>query len=437
MTQLSFPQREQGHPASHNTASTLSFIRMLDMQLASGILTPAEAAQYADMRKNELRRFVKSYHRYKIAYDSGKERYYTKHPADYHRRIYAKTEAELYERLYELYTSDPSLRNCRFQIGVLFEEAIGWVGDTQNKSEKTLALHRKDWDRYFANSNLAEIDIRDVTPNDYYDAFVAITKDGALSRKRFSDLLVCFTYIYEYANIVCCLGVTSPLSSPLFKKLKFKEEDGRADEIKTQALTKPQVAKLIAYCEAEPTHAAPKFRERIRMNRLGIHLDIYLGLRFGELFGLRWSDIREDAESGLTILQVSGQRLPNGEWVNFTKKHTDEGLRTLVLIPEAVAVLKELRAMSLDDTYVFLWSKTAYTNFQRECKRAYAHVLGLKYSAKADTKEDRIKLRHYSTHTNRTTFASIMYDSGQVTDRQLQQLMGHTTSDMTSADRKP
>ena len=42
-----------------------------------------------------------------------------------------------------------------------------------------------------------------------------------------------------------------------------------------------------------------------------------------------------------------------------------------------------------------------------------------------------MKLRHYSTHTNRTTFASIMYDSGQVTDRQLQQLMGHTTSDMT------
>ena len=171
-------------------------------------------------------------------------------------------------------------------------------------------------------------------------------------------------------TIVAVCPVTSPLSSPLFKKLKFKEEDGRADEIKTQALTKPQVAKLIAYCEAEPTHAAPKFRERIRMNRLGIHLDIYLGLRFGELFGLRWSDIREDTESGLTTLQVSGQRLPNGEWVNFTKKHTDEGLRTLVLIPEAVAVLNKLRAMNLDDTYVFLWSKTAYANFQRECKRA-------------------------------------------------------------------
>ena len=70
MTQLSFPQREQSHPASHSTASTLSFIHMLDVQLASGILTPAEAAQYAEMKKNELKRLVSSYHRYKIAYDS-------------------------------------------------------------------------------------------------------------------------------------------------------------------------------------------------------------------------------------------------------------------------------------------------------------------------------------------------------------------------------
>ena len=411
--------------------SPFSLVRGLNMRLASGKLCPTEVALYEHMRKTEIRKTVDSYHRNSIAFDGRKEKYYTRHPADYKKRLYAKTKDALYERLFALYEQEPALRGCPFLIGTLFENAIDWIRDTQNKSDKTLHLHQKDWEHYFAGTKLAVTDIRDVTPNDYYDAFVAITKSGSLSHKRFSDMLVCFSYIYDHANIVCGLNVTSPLSSPLFKQLKFKEETGRSDEIKTQALTKSQVAKLITYCESEPTRTAQKFRPRIVMNRLGILLALYLGLRFGELFGLRWKDVTTDETTGLTIVRVNGQRLPNGDWVSFTKKHTDEGLRELVLIPDAVKVLEKLKSLHYDEEYLFVWNDRAYMNYQRECKRAYGHVLGLKYNARPETKEDREKLRHYSTHTNRTTFASILYDSGTVTDRQLQQLMGHTTFDMT------
>lgn len=411
--------------------SPFALVRVLNMRLASGKLSSTEVALYEHMRKTEIRKTVAGYHKNVIAYDGRKEMFYTRHPADYRKRLYSKTEDALYERLFALYEKEPSLRSCPFLIGTLFENALDWIRNTQNKSDKTLHLHEKNWERYFKGTCLAGIDIRDVTPSNYYDTFVEITKDGHLTKKRFSDLLVCFNYIYEYANIVCSLGLTSPLSLPLFKKLRFKEEEGKSDEIKTQALTKSQIIKLIGYCQSEPERVATRFRPRIIMNRLGIHLDIYLGLRFGELFGLRWQDITTDEESGITTVRVCGQKLPTGEWVPYTKKHTDEGLRELVLVPQGVSVLEQLKSIQLDDTYVFHWEKNAYMNFQRECKRAYAHVLGLKYNAKPETKADRVKLHHYSTHTNRTTFASVLYDSGTVTDRQLQQLMGHTTSDMT------
>ena len=412
-------------------ASPLVLVRMLKLLLASDKLSSAEAADYNLMLKREIKRAVGSYHRYKIAFDRRKEMYYTKHPATKRGRIYAKSENALYEKLFSLYEKDPSLRDCPFLIETLFQDAIQWIADTHNRSEKTLHLHRQDWNRYFADSALAGIDIREVTTNDYYKAFVEVTKNGTLTKSRFQDMTVCFSYIYEYVNVVCGLHLTSPLSSPLFKQLKFRDDEGRQDEIKTQALTRSQVQKLIEYCTSAPIRASGKYSDRIRMNRLGIHLDIYLGLRFGELFGLRWSDVSVEEETGLTSIRVNGGRQSDGVWAAHTKKYTNEGKRDIILIPEAIHVLNELRDMKCDPEYIFKWDKCAYQNFQRECKRAYAYVFGMKYNTHADGKPAREKLRHYSTHTNRSTFASILYDSGTVTDRQLQQLMGHTTSDMT------
>lgn len=202
--------------------SPFALVRVLNMRLASGKLSSTEVALYEHMRKTEIRKTVAGYHKNVIAYDGRKEMFYTRHPADYRKRLYAKTEDALYERLFALYEKEPSLRSCPFLIGTLFENALDWIRNTQNKSDKTLHLHEKDWERYFKGTRLAGIDIRDVTPSNYYDTFVEITRDGHLTKKRFSDLLVCFNYIYEYANIVCSLGLTSPLSSPLFKKLRFK-----------------------------------------------------------------------------------------------------------------------------------------------------------------------------------------------------------------------
>ena len=411
--------------------SPFSLVRGLNMRLASGKLSSAEAADYNLMLKREIRRAVGSYHRYKIAFDCGKEMYYTRHPATKRGRIYAKTEDDLYQKLFRLYEKDPSLRDCPFLIGKLFENAIQWIADTQNKAPKTLHLHRQDWKRHFADSTLANKDIREVQPGDYYEAFVAATKDGTLTKSHFKDILVCFSYIYQYVNVVCGLHLTSPLSAPLFQQLKFRDENGRQDEIKTQALTRAQVQKLIVYCTSAPIKASAMYHDRTRMNRLGIHLDIFLGLRFGELFGLRWRDISTDAETGITAIRVNGQRQSDGTWVAHTKKSTDEGKREIIMIPEAEQVLNELRALKCDPEYVFKWDKCAYQSFLRECKRAYAYVFDLKYNTHADGKAARERLHYYFMHTNRTTFASILYDSGTVTDRQLQQLMGHTTSDMT------
>jgi integrase len=76
-------------------------------------------------------------------------------------------------------------------------------------------------------------------------------------------------------------------------------------------------------------------------NRALYHLAITTGMRLGELFGLKWSDLQW--MTGTLHIQRQVQRVPGQGW-SFVEPKTNAGRRTIVICESALQVLQEHQA---------------------------------------------------------------------------------------------
>jgi integrase len=76
-------------------------------------------------------------------------------------------------------------------------------------------------------------------------------------------------------------------------------------------------------------------------NRALYHLAITTGMRLGELFGLKWSDLQW--MTGALHIQRQVQRVPGQGW-SFVEPKTNAGRRTIVVCESALQVLQEHQA---------------------------------------------------------------------------------------------
>lgn len=114
-----------------------------------------------------------------------------------------------------------------------------------------------------------------------------------------------------------------------------------------RTLTNAEADALLAAAAASPSRrpGSPGRRsEAFERLEPAIVLGLYLGLRKGEILGLRWDDI--DLDSPLPLLNVRQQlvRRPNGLGLGLTEPKTPKSKRSVHLPDRVVAALRTQRA---------------------------------------------------------------------------------------------
>lgn len=150
-----------------------------------------------------------------------------------------------------------------------------------------------------------------------------------------------------------------------------------------------------------------------------LYLTVALGLRRGELLGLRWEDVdwaREELHVRRAVVAVDGKPVVGG-----LKTRGSE--RVLPLLPEVKALLLEwkahLREAGLDGGFVFpALSGPEVPIAPRNLDRAWRELL------------QRAGLPHYRFHDLRHTFATRAVASG-IDPKTVAALLGHSTVVMT------
>ena len=202
--------------------------------------------------------------------------------------------------------------------------------------------------------------------------------------------------------------------------LAFAAENGFCDSLKSDIVRPPVKKKKIevlsvAEQEILENYIFPQKDYRL----LGILLSLCLGLRLGEVCGLKWSDF--DFENNCVYIQRSIERIPdNDSGVNktqliVTEPKTAASFRILPIPSRLRSILLEMR----DDHNEFVIPGKTHK---------YIDPRTLQYSYKNTL--TRCELRDIHYHSLRHTFATRCIESGMDV-KSLSEILGHSSVNIT------
>lgn len=300
----------------------------------------------------------------------------------------APTYKELISKLYGYYFG---IQNVTLEM--LYPEWIEYRKNESSVKPKTIKENGYIWNAHLKGQAITQKPIRSLLPKDYIAFFRSLTKDRTMTRKRFNDMKSIMNGIFYYA-IENDIIVHNPLSDINYQQFSYKAEDN--DIIPYT----PQERQLIL-----------DYLDDNNLYSLAIKLFFHLTLRIGELKGFRFDDV-----SG-NFIHVCRFVNDKNEIENDIKGHTSAGKRWLPLPREAVKIIQRIREINPNSDYLFFTNGKPITTvtFNRHLKKCCL-ALGIEYR---------------SSHKLRFSCASILYNNG-VTMPELQNMLGHTTLNMTS-----
>lgn len=191
------------------------------------------------------------------------------------------------------------------------------------------------------------------------------------------------------------------LPSPQFD-VKYPKTQQKED-ILERVLNAEEYAALYRYCTENSSGTGT-----------AVLLGMVLGLRIGEVCGLRLSDVDFMEKRIKIVRSVKRVNTGNGSEIEVSEPKTASSVRTLPL-PDVLAEVIKKRNLSEND---YIISGRATPTEPRTLRQSYVRML------------KRLQLRHHKFHDLRHTFASRAIASG-ADPRSVADLMGHTTVEMT------
>ncbi|HBE76358.1 MAG TPA: site-specific integrase [Firmicutes bacterium] len=193
----------------------------------------------------------------------------------------------------------------------------------------------------------------------------------------------------------------------------YNEADGielpKAVKHDVKTLSIEEVTKFLTFIKEHPNYVA-------------IRLDLYCGLRRGELLGLRWKDI--DFKNG--VINIT-QQIVTSKKIKGLK--TTSSKRAVTLYGNIIDLLKEHKKQQNE------FKLLLGTSYQKELDLVFCHKDGSLISPKVFYNQykallDQAGLDSISFHALRHTAATLMLEAG-IPAKTVQEILGHSTISTT------
>lgn len=383
---------------------------LLQFMQKEGIINLDEVLKdFEDMKDKE----ILAEHKYEIYYSETEKSWRTYLPDEDNprkRRPLKRRDRKNLEKEIVRFYKAKQKTECRNDITLefLYQEWLLYRRDHTSVKPKTIQEDMSEWNRFFRNSELVKMKVKDIKPITLIRFFREITRNRAYTHKRVSNARSVLNGIMSYAIEEEIIS-HNPVSDVNFKQFTYKPVEEQSDNVFSHEDTQ----KLLNYlgCVFEPYS-------------LAIQLSFYLFIRVGETKAIKWEDI--DYKNRVVYLhrQVTCSRPLNDDLtlskrettvVNQMKGNTSKGFRKQHLTEEALKILQKAKELNPDGTYVFEPNGSLMTtdSFNRRLKK-YCKEAGVPY---------------YSSHKIRFYNASTAYDGKNLTT--ISHLMGHSKVETT------
>lgn len=363
--------------------------------IASGIINEDSVLDIVMQRRKEE---VKAIHTYAITppKEAGGRWQTSYRDKDGKRKnIKARTEEEILEKLIPVYFPETHLEKLTFHG--LYEEWLQYKA-TVTSSINTIKRHNQHYTKYFEESILDNMKIKNIDELLLEQEANRIVKDFNLSRKEWCNVKTILNGMYKYAIRKKYLS-ENPMDKVqiLVKYRQVVKKTGRTETYNTEELQALNRYLDKMYAETEDTVF------------LAVKINFLLGLRVGELVALKWEDW-SDIKLHIVREEIRNQVTNSYEVVDHTKTNND---RYVILVPKAIEILQTIPKQ---DQYIFV------RNGERITSRKIAYVLE-KYAERQDTITK-------STHKMRKTYASNLNANGVPLDC-IREMLGHSNLSTT------
>ncbi len=351
-----------------------------------------DAGSVLDIIMKTKRERILKIHPYKItppASEKGRWQTWYRDSDGNMKNIKAQTETDLLDKLVSVYKAKSNLEKMTFFE--LYEEWLEYKKPMSN-SLNTIKRHKQHYRKYFEPSKLHSMKIEKIDTLILETECNRIVKEFNLSRKDWVNAKTILNGMFEYAKRKKYIEENPILDMKIMVKYRqVLKKTGSSQTYNTDELEN-----LNRYLDA-------MYEETEDSSFLAVRLNLYLGLRVGELVALKPEDI---VENHVHVVREETRNQETNQYcvVDHTKTNTD---RYVVLIPKAKEILEKLDRKG---TYLF------ERNGERLKARQIAYVLE-KYA-------ERQGVGTKSSHKIRKTYASRLNANGVPLDAIREQL-GH------------
>ena len=392
---------------SNTTNSTIDLLALTE-QLKYANMNNEVSDAFKEFENMLNRQFLQS-HPYKIYYSEAEQNWITYIPdesrKDNRRRVKRKSKEHLENYLIEYYKEkqeQDSIRNITLEK--MFPKYLVYKNKETGVTTKTLVEYKNEWNRFFKDTELSKIRVKDITPKILTKFYRCLTKDREYTYKAISNgrsLLNGIMYLAVEEEII----VHNPVLDVNFRDFIYKPTQKQSDNV----YSKEDTIKLLTYLKDKNDDPYA----------LAIQLSFYLFIRIGETKAIRKEDINLEKRTVFLHSQATFERELNDDLTfssrkvvvkNQMKGNTEHGFRTQRLTDEAIEIIK--KAMSLNPNGEFLFEpddKIMNTDTFNNRLKKFCNACGVTY---------------HSSHKIRFFNASTAYDGKNLTT--ISKLMGHS-----------
>lgn len=384
-----------------------------------GIARLNTLAKYANIPLDETlkdveamirQKILEDKHKFSIYYLEKEDAYRTYLPDDSkpsHRRpIKRKSKEELEKAIIDFYIAQEDIRRREnITLEDLYKEWLLFRRDYTAVKPKTIQENVNEWNKFFKDSELANMPVKDIKPITLIRFFRKITMNRDITYKRLSNARSVLNGMMNYA-IEEELIVYNPVREVNLKSFTVKPVENQQNNV----FSVDDTTTLLTYLqdiENEPY-------------ALAIQLSFYLFIRIGETKAIRIEDIDLEEKTVYLHSQALTERVLNDDLTfstrrvtisNQMKGNTSRGFRKQYLTDEAVSIIEKALALNPNGTLLFEPNGKAMTTdrFNRRLKR-YCEECGIPY---------------HSSHKIRFYNASSAYANG-INLSVISKLMGHS-----------